>query len=195
MCSSDLPSLIIVYVHCFIYVVLMRRTNTLLFNVHFVFRESKLGAILRECLGSLTCRAVIMIHVGHRRRCSCNCLGNPDGKTGDCDDASNAGHIRDARTRYAETLAALQLGSRVHRLRRSRRLKMGSVGSGNGSGGSSGGSGEEMRNVLGNGVVSSVLEGGETGSSDIDPSSSDCKSNLGRFSFHTMIYLIISSVL
>jgi hypothetical protein len=57
-------------------------------------RDSKLGAILRECLGSLTCRAVVMIHVSN------------------------------AHSRYAETLAALQLGSRVHRLRRSRRLKV-----------------------------------------------------------------------
>ena len=33
-------------------------------------------------------------------------------------------HVSDAHSRYAETLAALQLGSRVHRLRRSRRLKV-----------------------------------------------------------------------
>ncbi|XP_035703153.1 uncharacterized protein LOC110843535 isoform X2 [Folsomia candida] len=101
--------------------------------------HSKLGAILRECLGSLTCRAVVMIHISN------------------------------SHSRYAETLAALQLGSRVHRLRRSRRLKMGSVGSGTGSGGSSGGSGEEMRNGLG--TTNQVGEG-ET-SSDIDPSSSE----------------------
>ncbi|CAG7729923.1 unnamed protein product [Allacma fusca] len=116
---------------------------------HLPSRDSKLGAILRECLGSLTCRAVVMIHVSN------------------------------AHSRYAETLAALQLGSRVHRLRRSRRLKMGSVGSGNGSGGSSGGSGEEMRLNCTNAIVALAnnslggLGEGETGSSDIDPSSSE----------------------
>lgn len=60
----------------------------------FFSNHSKLGAILRECLGSLTCRAVVMIHISN------------------------------SHSRYAETLAALQLGSRVHRLRRSRRLKV-----------------------------------------------------------------------
>lgn len=33
-------------------------------------------------------------------------------------------HVSNAHARYAETLAALQLGARVHRLRRSRRLKV-----------------------------------------------------------------------
>jgi len=70
----------------------------LLFFCGFLYphfsNHSKLGAILRECLGSLTCRAVVMIHVSN------------------------------AHARYAETLAALQLGARVHRLRRSRRLKV-----------------------------------------------------------------------
>jgi len=56
-------------------------------------------------------------------------------------------------------------------------LQMGSVGSGNGSGGSSGGSGEEMRNgpallASGTSVGATICEG-ETGSSDIDPSSSE----------------------
>lgn len=63
---------------------------------------------------------------------------------------------------------------------------MGSVGSGTGSGGSSGGSGEEMRNgtpALGlhnnhssqhsNGSSIGTIGEGETGSSDIDPSSSE----------------------
>lgn len=47
---------------------------------------------------------------------------------------------------------------------------MGSVGSGTGSGGSSGGSGEEMRNNLG---TNNQVGEAETGSSDIDPSSSE----------------------
>ncbi len=60
--------------------------------------------------------------------------------------------------------------------------QMGSVGSGNGSGGSSGGSGEEMRNGTAAGLSGSnnpsshpigTIGEGETGSSDIDPSSSE----------------------
>ena len=47
---------------------------------------------------------------------------------------------------------------------------MGSVGSGNGSGGSSGGSGEETRNIIG---VNNQVGEADTGSSDIDPSSSE----------------------
>jgi kinesin family protein 26 len=57
---------------------------------------------------------------------------------------------------------------------------MGSVGSGTGSGGSSGGSGEEMRgHVL---LTANQVGEGETGSSDIDPSSSE-------HSCDTVIYL------
>lgn len=53
--------------------------NSVLFSNLFFSNHSKLGAILRECLGSLTCRAVVMIHISN------------------------------SLSRYAETLAALQV--------------------------------------------------------------------------------------
>lgn len=56
---------------------------------HLPHREHKITQVLRECLGSLTCQAALIAHVG-------------------------------ASSSYSETLSAVQMASRVHRMRRRR---------------------------------------------------------------------------
>ena len=56
---------------------------------HLPHREHKITQVLRECLGSLTCQAALVAHVG-------------------------------AASSYSETLATVQMASRVHRMRRRR---------------------------------------------------------------------------
>ena len=63
-------------------------------NGNIHFRWTNLGTVLRECLGSFQCHSVIMVHVSGEQEF------------------------------YAETLASLQLGSRIHRLRKHRGLKV-----------------------------------------------------------------------
>ncbi|KAF4517366.1 hypothetical protein B566_EDAN014167 [Ephemera danica] len=101
-------------------------------NVVFLsYREHKVTQLLRECLGSLTCHVAMIAHV-----------------------SPLAQH-------YAETLTAVQLAARIHRMRR-RRIKFGCVTGGAGSGGSSG---EDTR--------ATGAAGGGNSSSDVDPSSSE----------------------
>lgn len=59
----------------------------------FVFREQKLTQLLKECLNSLTCHAAMVAHVSPIAQ------------------------------QYTETLSAVQLASRIHRMRR-RRFKV-----------------------------------------------------------------------
>lgn len=92
---------------------------------HLPYKEHKLTHLLKDCLSSLTCHAAMIAHVSP-------CAQN-----------------------YSDTLTAVQLASRIHRMRR-RKFKFASATAGNGSGGSSG---EEAART--------------TGSSEPDPSSSD----------------------
>ncbi|GLH09814.1 Kinesin-like protein CG14535 [Gryllus bimaculatus] len=98
---------------------------------HLPYREHKVTQLLKECLGSLTCHAAMIAHV-----------------------SPYAQH-------YTDTLATVQLASRIHRMRR-RKIKLWS-----GSSGSGGSSGEE--------AVRLQMQENEcsTGSSDVEPSSSE----------------------
>lgn len=64
-----------------------------LFISHLVHREHRLAQVLKECLGSITCHAAMLAHVSPL----------PE--------------------HYHETLATIQLASRLHRMRR-RRVKV-----------------------------------------------------------------------
>nr|CAD7416335.1 unnamed protein product [Timema poppensis] len=97
---------------------------------HLPYREHKITHVLKECLSSLTCHAAMIAHV-----------------------SPQAQH-------YTDTLATIQLASRIHRMRR-RKIKF--AGTSTGSGGSSG---EETR-------LQTKENGHSTGSSDVDPSSSE----------------------
>ncbi|XP_067010239.2 kinesin-like protein CG14535 [Anabrus simplex] len=95
---------------------------------HLPYREHKITQLLKECLSSLTCHAAMIAHV-----------------------SPYAQH-------YTDTLATVQLASRIHRMRR-RKIKF--------AGASTGTSGED-------GVRPQAQENGQsTGSSDVDPSSSE----------------------
>ncbi|KAJ4443523.1 hypothetical protein ANN_05195, partial [Periplaneta americana] len=97
------------------------------------YREHKITQLLKECLSSLTCHAAMIAHVSP------------------------------AAQHYTDTLATVQLASRIHRMRR-RKIKFGG-----GSAGSGGSSGEEASAGAGR-----LQENGRsTGSSDVDPSSSE----------------------
>ncbi|XP_042204838.1 kinesin-like protein KIF26B isoform X2 [Homarus americanus] len=99
---------------------------------HLPYKDGKLPRLLRECVGSVRCVAAMLVHV-----------------------SPTSGH-------YQETLATIQLASRVHRLRR-RRIKPHMGGSG------SGGSSEESRS--GRSSRGTITDTG--GSSSVDPSSSE----------------------
>ncbi|XP_063223022.1 kinesin-like protein KIF26B [Bacillus rossius redtenbacheri] len=98
---------------------------------HLPYREHKITQLLKECLSSLTCHAAMIAHV-----------------------SPLAQH-------YTDTLATIQLASRIHRMRRRKIKFMG--GTSTGSGGSSG---DETR-------PHGHENGHSTGSSDVDPSSSE----------------------
>ena len=61
-----------------------------------LFREHKVTQLLKECLSSLTCHAAMIAHVSP------------------------------AAQHYTDTLATVQLASRIHRMRR-RKIKVGTV--------------------------------------------------------------------
>ncbi|KAJ9595759.1 hypothetical protein L9F63_013046, partial [Diploptera punctata] len=88
---------------------------------HLPYREHKVTQLLKECLSSLTCHAAMIAHVSP------------------------------AAQQYTDTLATVQLASRIHRMRR-RKIKFSG-----GSAGSGGSSGEEAAAAR----------------SDVDPSSSE----------------------
>ncbi|XP_069691784.1 kinesin-like protein CG14535 isoform X3 [Periplaneta americana] len=103
---------------------------------HLPHREHKITQLLKECLSSLTCHAAMIAHVSP------------------------------AAQHYTDTLATVQLASRIHRMRR-RKIKL--LQFGGGSAGSGGSSGEEASAGAGR-----LQENGRsTGSSDVDPSSSE----------------------
>ncbi|XP_050730279.1 kinesin-like protein KIF26B isoform X2 [Eriocheir sinensis] len=99
---------------------------------HLPYKDGKLPRVLRECVGSVRCVAAMLVHVSP------------------------------APALYQETLATVQLASRVHRLRR-RRIKPHVGGSG------SGGSSEESKS--GRSSRGTLTDTG--GSSSVDPSSSE----------------------
>ncbi|PSN34765.1 hypothetical protein C0J52_21183 [Blattella germanica] len=100
---------------------------------HLPYREHKVTQLLKECLSSLTCHAAMIAHVSP------------------------------AAQHYTDTLATVQLASRIHRMRR-RKIKFSG-----GSAGSGGSSGEEAAAAR----LQSQENGRSTGSSDVDPSSSE----------------------
>ncbi|XP_021928762.1 kinesin-like protein GA13060 isoform X2 [Zootermopsis nevadensis] len=100
---------------------------------HLPYREHKVTQLLKECLSSLTCHAAMIAHVSP------------------------------AAQHYTDTLATVQLASRIHRMRR-RKIKFSG-----GSAGSGGSSGEEAAVRL----QQTQENGRSTGSSDVDPSSSE----------------------
>ncbi|XP_067009925.2 kinesin-like protein CG14535 [Anabrus simplex] len=98
---------------------------------HLPYREYRITHLLKECLSSLTCHAAMIVHV-----------------------SPYAQH-------YMDTLATVQLASRIHRMRR-RKIKF--VGGTPGCGRSSS---DEVAHLQ------SEENGQSTGSSDVDPSSSE----------------------
>ncbi|XP_046388807.1 kinesin-like protein KIF26A isoform X1 [Ischnura elegans] len=106
---------------------------------HLPHRDSKVAQLLKECLSSLTCHAAMIAHV-----------------------SPFAAH-------YTDTLATVQLASRIHRMRR-RKIRF--TGGSTGSGGSSG---EETRAGVGGAGMGNFhpQDGSKSGSSDVDPSSSE----------------------
>ncbi|KAG8240457.1 hypothetical protein J437_LFUL007390 [Ladona fulva] len=109
---------------------------------HLPHRDNKVAQLLKECLNSLTCHAAMIAHV-----------------------SPYAAH-------YTDTLATVQLASRIHRMRR-RKIKF--TGGSTGSGGSSG---EETRPGIGGPGMGTfgghhAQDGSRSGSSDVDPSSSE----------------------
>jgi len=72
------------------------RTHFMHLTSLLLFREHKVTQLLKECLSSLTCHAAMIAHVSP------------------------------AAQHYTDTLATVQLASRIHRMRR-RKIKVGTV--------------------------------------------------------------------
>ncbi|XP_023723787.1 uncharacterized protein LOC111873360 isoform X3 [Cryptotermes secundus] len=100
---------------------------------HLPYREHKVTQLLKECLSSLTCHAAMIAHVSP------------------------------AAQHYTDTLATVQLASRIHRMRR-RKIKF-TVGSAASGGNTAEDSVARLQQAQENGR--------STGSSDVDPSSSE----------------------
>lgn len=71
-------------------------THVMHLTSFLLFREHKVTQLLKECLSSLTCHAAMIAHVSP------------------------------AAQHYTDTLATVQLASRIHRMRR-RKIKVGTV--------------------------------------------------------------------